>query len=61
MGEPEKAFLAADYGRSLDTADRYLSNVTIEYALKNDDLGTADYHMQAFIKEDNHLASVHRL
>jgi hypothetical protein len=45
MGEPEKAFLAADYGRSLDTADRYLSNVTIEYALKNDDLGTADYHM----------------
>ena len=45
MGEPEKAFLAADYGRSLDTADRYLSNVTIEYALKNDDLVTADYHM----------------
>lgn len=56
MNKTEEAFEAVNFARMLDTADRFLNNMAVKFALKNNKIEEADAIIQMFInKDDGHI------
>jgi len=54
-GDLKGAFEAVEFARSVDTADRYLNQNAVKYALKNNMIEEADCRIKEFMnkEEDN--------